>query len=334
MALFFTNCGPDDVDDNPVPRFTKGLYVLHEGNFQRGNASLSYINLDSGSVENEVFKRTNGRSLGDVGQSISLWKDELFLVINNSGSVEIVNPSTFKSIGTISGFTSPRYLNFISSDKALVSDLYANKIYHINQVQRTIKNEIELPGWSEAMVTDSESGNTFITNMDSPKVYVLNKELQVSNSIEIGGKSEEIFQDQNGQIWVLRMSDVDQKIAAAWFKINPHSLNFEKVLEIDGESTAYAASSFFNRDQNTCWFILFGKVWELNTQTNQLKEHNLAQDGETFYSICASNTQLFIADAKNYNQKGQVHVYQIESMKRTASYDVGIIPSAMVYVEE
>ena len=42
-----------------------GLFICNEGNFQYGNATLSYYDPTTMTVENEVFYRANAMKLGD-----------------------------------------------------------------------------------------------------------------------------------------------------------------------------------------------------------------------------------------------------------------------------
>ena len=57
----------------------QGVFILCEGNFNAGNATLSYYDPETRKVENAVFQRANDRKLGDTGQSITLHKGTAYI---------------------------------------------------------------------------------------------------------------------------------------------------------------------------------------------------------------------------------------------------------------
>ena len=95
-----------------------GLFICNEGNFQYGNATLSYYDPETKIIENEVFYRANAMKLGDVAQSMIIRDGIGWLVVNNSHVVFAIDINTFKDVGRITNFTSPRYRHFISDEKA------------------------------------------------------------------------------------------------------------------------------------------------------------------------------------------------------------------------
>ena len=72
-ALFFVSCSDDDVERgtaDPAITYNHGIVVLNEGNFNDGNASVSYIAEDFSINQNNIFGlANNNRPLGDVAQS-------------------------------------------------------------------------------------------------------------------------------------------------------------------------------------------------------------------------------------------------------------------------
>lgn len=88
-----------------------GLFICNEGNFQYGNASLSFYDPAANQVSNEVFFRANGMKLGDVAQSMAIYGDRGWIVVNNSHVVFAIDVDTFREVGRIENLPSPRYIH-------------------------------------------------------------------------------------------------------------------------------------------------------------------------------------------------------------------------------
>ena len=131
-----------------------GLFVINEGNFQYGNASLSFYNPVDNEVDNEVFFRANGMKLGDVAQSMTIHGDKGWIVVNNSHVIFAIDTKTFKETGRIENLTSPRYIHFVSDTKAYVTQLWDNKIFIVDP------RRYEIIGYINVPEMDMQTGST------------------------------------------------------------------------------------------------------------------------------------------------------------------------------
>ena len=124
-TMCFWGCSKDDpvAQDPSLSVIDETLVVVNSGNFNMSNASLTLWNAETGS-RNNAFASANGFKLGDVAQSATVHDDLLWIVVNNSNVIFAVDKATLEERGRIdSGIVSPRYIHFVSDEKAYVTQM-------------------------------------------------------------------------------------------------------------------------------------------------------------------------------------------------------------------
>jgi hypothetical protein len=112
----------------------KGLYILSEGLFNANNSSLTYYDFDTKDLIPDQFKTANNRGLGDTGNDIKVYGSKMYVIVNVSSTLEILNLKTAVSIkkihlkdGTVG--RQPRFIVF-NKNKAFISHINGyRKIY-------------------------------------------------------------------------------------------------------------------------------------------------------------------------------------------------------------
>ena len=66
------------------------------------------------------FLKCNGRPLGDVPNSMIINGYLAYIVVNNSGKIEVINRNSLESVATINGLISPRNMAVVNDNKAYV----------------------------------------------------------------------------------------------------------------------------------------------------------------------------------------------------------------------
>jgi len=98
------------------PEYTniEGFYLLNEGQMNWDLASLDYYNFATGEYERDVYTDANPTvvmELGDVGNDIGIYGSKMYMVINCSNKVEVVDKRSVKRIGQID-IPNCRYIKF------------------------------------------------------------------------------------------------------------------------------------------------------------------------------------------------------------------------------
>ncbi len=87
-------------------------FTLCEGNFSQANASLWSLDESLTTMDGPLLWNTSNHPLGDVGQSLTLHEDKLYIVMNGSHEIRVVNLELGAEIGDDIDLhdSSPRYM--------------------------------------------------------------------------------------------------------------------------------------------------------------------------------------------------------------------------------
>lgn len=308
-----------------------GVFILNEGNFTWGNGSLSFYSYENGLIYNDVFQKVNERPLGDVPNSMIINGEKAYIVVNNSGKVEVVNKNTLVSIATISGLKSPRNLAFVSSTRAYVTSIYSDSVTILNLTENSISGYINIRRSSESIIV---SGNkAFISNwVGGKEVIVIDiTNNKVADSIQVGVEPESMALDRNKMLWVLCNGGWERNNYAELDQINTTSNRVEKKL-IFSSKLASPSCLAVNGTGDALYYLENG-VNIVNLAYPFIPASPLIpQSDRLFYKlgIDPMYNYIIVTDAVDYKKTGFVHVYQNDGTLINSS-SAGIIPGLMCF---
>ena len=109
FLLLFASC--DDLEDTDTPSGGDGgmpaetgtaeLYILSEGLFNLNNSSLALYSFKNNQLNTDYFRSINRRGLGDTANDMGIYGSKLYIVVNVSSQIEVVDLQSGKSVKQI-----------------------------------------------------------------------------------------------------------------------------------------------------------------------------------------------------------------------------------------
>ncbi len=317
-----------------------GLVICNEGNFQYGNATLSFYNPADGTVENELFYRANGFRLGDVAQSATMAMDRLWVVVNNSHVIFAIDPVTFRERGRIENLTSPRYIHFVDERKAYVTNLWDNRIAVVDPKRYEITGFIEIPdmhattGSTEQMVQIGRYVYCTCWSYQNRILRIDTATDAVDGALEVGLQPRSIVADRRGRLWVLTdggdASSPYGHEAPALTLVDPADMSISRKFLFDPKATVKDLT--INVDGDRLYWIN-GGVWSMDIEDRYLPSEPLIADrGTIYYALTVSplDGDIYVADAIDYQQPGLIYRYSAAGVLKGQFY-AGVTPGAFCW---
>ncbi len=313
--------------------FSNGVFIVNEGNYMYGNSTLSFYDPAKRQITNNLFYDINGLPLGDVGQSMNIYGNKGYIVINNSGKIYIIDVTTGKYSGKITGLTSPRHIQFINKNKAYITDLYAGKISIFDPETNRITGSIITKEHSstEQMVQIGDRIFVSCWSFDNTVLVIDAKTDAITGEIETGKQPGSIVADKENKLWVMCDGGWGKNGngTPVLQKINPVTGTIELTLTLPSDVNAKRLA--INGTRDTLFFIDKG-IWKLAVNADKLPESPFIPNKRLFYGLAVNpvNSEVYFSDAIDYSQKGIVYRYS-SSGAGIDSFKTGITPGAFCF---
>ena len=335
----------------------KGFYLLNEGNMSMNKASLDFMDYDTGNYKRDVFSKPNPElvgGLGDVGNVMGIYGSKLYVVVNGSNKVEVVDTNTGVRVKQIE-IDNPRYLTFykgkvyLSSYLGVIGDPKApNGIvaeidttsFKITRRVKVGRQPEELVAYNDKIYVANSGGYSAPDYESTISVIDVNSFIETKR-IEVAVNLHRLKIDSEGDLYVTSRGDY-YDIPSKLFVIDTKTETVKKTFDIGvsnmviHKDIAYMYKSEFSYITGN--FEISYLMFDTKTETFLDQSFISEKDKgliEMPYGIAVNpeTDEVFITDAKDYVTPGNLYCFTPDGALKW-SVETGDIPVHMTFKYE
>lgn len=339
-----------------------GMYLVNEGNMGSNKCTLDYLDYVQGYYVRNLYAERNPhvvKELGDVGNDIQIYGSRLYVVVNCSNKVEVLDAATGIRIGQVD-IPNCRYVRFYRGHAYVSSyvgpvqlnnpDAVRGAVYKVDTLTlRTVDrctvgyqpDELEVLG---QYLYVANSGGYMAPDYDNTVSVIELEGFKQVEKIPVGINLHRIKADNEGKLWVTSRGDYNDIHSNLYVLEKKRGRNEMEVTDtldipcsnfcISGDSLYYYSTEWNNYTQSNT--ITYGII---NTKTKQKVSDSFIHDGSEAditipygIAIHPENGDIFVTDAKNYVSSGVLHCYSKDGYHKW-SVRTGDIPAHMCFVK-
>lgn len=371
MTLFLAGCRHDElvvpteydiINDVPDPDTSiRGFYLVNEGNMGSNKCTLDYFDYFTGLYARNFYAERNPnviKELGDVGNDIGIYGSKLYVVVNCSHKVEVLDSRTGTRLGQVD-IPNCRYVRFYRG-KAYVSsyvgpvliDPNAPKgaVYEVDTTSLKVTRKVSVGYQPEEMeiVDDymyvANSGGYRVPNYDNTVSVIQMVDFKQVQQIPVGINLHRLKKDRYNKLWVTSRGDYQSRPSRMYVLDKRRGYNQMIVTDtlpfgvsnmaIRGDSLYFYSTEWNNYTQSNT--ITYGIV---DVRTKRLVSDNFITDGTEKeitipYGIAVhpETGDILVTDAKNYVSSGTLYCFDRQGRKKW-SVRPGDIPAHITFLK-
>ena len=165
-----TSCSDDnDGPETYLQEYSTGAYVVNSGNMgTKIESSLTAIDYASSTATQNVFKAANDRSLGDTANDGIVYGNKIYLAVDQSNTIEVIDKKTKRSIkqikttellGNAEG-AEPRHI--IAGGGNVYFTTYGGYVAAVDTTSFALQKKWQVGNYPEGLVIGN--GNLYVAN--------------------------------------------------------------------------------------------------------------------------------------------------------------------------
>jgi len=328
FLLIFISCSIDDGDQIIEPSINNWVFVACEGNYGASNGSITMIN-DSGEIKSVS-------DLGDVVQSLEVYKNKLFVIVNNSHKIiafDITKDGLrLPGIEIDTKNSSPREMKIVN-DKLYFTNWNTSDIQILNLNNYVIEEFIKVDGKPESIEYD---GNNLWVGIqlnedysDGNKLLKINTDNNsIVESFEIG-KGPTSISIINKNVYVANTYyDAQYNAYYGTSRVN----TIENKVDINNYGPGIVCGGDVLNFNNEIFRSFDGGIAKLGDDLKILDETKIGSyDPAQLYSSKIIGEYIYFG-ITNFQDINVVKVLDFKN-NEISSYNVGLIPGDFAYWE-
>lgn len=339
ICFFMLSCKKKNVETNEqVLSISEGYLVLNEGLFNQNNASLTWYDGKTGNVTLDVFQTNNQRGLGDTGNDMMRYGDKIYVVVNVSSIIEVLDANTLKSvkqIPMIAGNKSKQPRNILGYGSNVFVSCFDGYVDVIDTVSFQIIKRIKVGDNPENLcllnqqLLVANSGGLNPPQMDSTISIVDLNTLSEVKRIIIGINPGNIIKGLKDHVYIISRGNYND-VVPRWKLVNVISGEIEKTFNENILNMEIFQDSLLIINTNNKSLSLFS----MKKNTSKLNDFISLSGVVNPYNIqfLPNKNEICITDANGYVNQGYVSIFDTNG-KLKEKFKVGLNPSKIICYE-
>lgn len=338
----------------------RGFYLVNEGNMGSNKCTIDYLDYFTGLYARNIYAERNPnvvKELGDVGNDIGIYGSKMYVVVNCSHKVEVMDAKTGIRLGQVD-IPNCRYVRFYRGSAYVSSyvgpvridpDAPKGAVYRVDTLSLEITGKVSVGYQPEEMeiIGDymyvANSGGYRAPNYDNTVSVIQMVDFKQVRQIPVGINLHRLKKDKYGKLWVTSRGNYENISSRLYVMEKKRGYNQMTVTDtipvacsnmaFYGDSLYYYATEWNNYTSSNT--ITYGII---DVTTKEVVSQNFITDGTEKditipygIAIHPETGDIFVTDAKNYVSSGTLYCFD-KSGKKKWSVRTGDIPAHIVFL--